>query len=501
MKQEIFKIAHDLSNHDDFHRIYDRIVNSMYFKQLTKRLRNYIKYCSECQLNQIKRHSFYESLQFIVTSIISFHTLAIDFILRLSSMNSDDMNCIMTMTDKFTKRCMILFDKIIYNAKDWINVLITILMTRDWDISREIINDRDRKFMSLFWSIIFKRIKVTLLISTVYHSQIDEQFERINQTIEITLRFWLFDSKNTNWLTILLYLTIFHNNVINVTIDFAFNELIYDFKINDTLNMLKDLFVENYFRLKQIKREFEKKIMIFANVMHKRRYDEAHIDIQFKIDDYAFFKLHVDYIIFDLSNHKFSQQRVDSFKIIDRVYTLTYRLELSFVMQIHFVIFITQLKFASLSNNDSYQRSKSNNSSSITTKNDDFDDFTQTFSYEIERLLNRRIISTDRINYLIKWKNYDSKHNVWYFLHVLDSFKNFVDDYDRQHSRSTKTIDATAIQTTTVTQSIIIAQSVVIEQLLLKALSSTKLVRQSTRKERDERNKNRFRSRFRKTRT
>ena len=114
MKQEIFKITHDLNNHDDFHRIYDKIVNSIYFKQFTKRLRNYIKHCSKCQLNQIKRHSFYESLQLIITSIISFHTLIIDFILKLSFMNSDDMNCIMTMTNKFIKKCMTLFDKFIY---------------------------------------------------------------------------------------------------------------------------------------------------------------------------------------------------------------------------------------------------------------------------------------------------------------------------------------------------------------------------------------------------
>ena len=200
----------------------------------------------------------------------------------------------------------------------------------------------------------------------------------------------------------LLYLTIFHNNAINVTIDFAFNELIYDFRINDTLSMLKDLFAENYFKLKQIKREFAKKIMIFVNVMHKRRYDQIHINIQFKIEDYAFFELYFDYIIFDLSNHKFSQQRVDSFKIIEKIDTLTYRLELSSIMQIHFVIFIAQLKSASSSNSDSYRRSKSNNSSSITTKNDDSDDSTQISSYEIERLLNRRIISTNRINYLVK---------------------------------------------------------------------------------------------------
>ena len=200
----------------------------------------------------------------------------------------------------------------------------------------------------------------------------------------------------------LFYLTIFHNNVINVTIDFAFNELIYDFRINDTLNMLKNLSVENYFKFRQIKREFAKKIIVFANVMHKRRYDQTHINIQLKIEDYAFLELYFDYIIFDLNNHKFSQQRVDFFKITKKIDTLTYRFELSFVMQIHLVIFIAQLKFASSSNSDSYQRSKSNNSSSIITENDDFDDSTQTSSYEIERLLNRRIISINKINYLVK---------------------------------------------------------------------------------------------------
>ena len=88
-------------------------------------------------------------------------------------------------------------------------------------------------------------------------------------------------------------MTISNNNVANVIIDFAFNEFFYDFKINDILIMLKILFVENYFRLKQIKREFVEKIMTFVNVMHKRRYDDVHIDVQFKINDYVFFKLYV----------------------------------------------------------------------------------------------------------------------------------------------------------------------------------------------------------------
>ena len=62
IKQKVFRIIYDLNNHDDFHRIYDKIINFVYIRQLIKRLRTYIEYCSKCQLNQIKRHLFHELL-------------------------------------------------------------------------------------------------------------------------------------------------------------------------------------------------------------------------------------------------------------------------------------------------------------------------------------------------------------------------------------------------------------------------------------------------------
>ena len=72
-------------------------------------------------------------------------------------------------------------------------------------------------------------------------------------------------------------------------------------------------------------------------------------------------------------------------------------------MKIHSMIFIIQLKFVSTFDNDFYQQIKQNaiNSLFVETKNNDKKS-NLTFNYEIERLLNRRIIVIDRINYLIK---------------------------------------------------------------------------------------------------
>ena len=91
------------------------------------------------------------------------------------------------------------------------------------------------------------------------------------------------------------------------------------------------------------------------------------------------------------------------------------------------------------------------------------------------------------------------------FFYVFDSFKNFVDNYDRQHFRSIKisikTIDVIVVRFITTIQFITVVQFAVIEQLLLKILSNTKLIKQSIkekREKRDKRDRNRFKNKFRK---
>ena len=341
MKQKIFRVVYDLNSHSGFHRIYDRLINSVYIRQLTKRLTTYIDYCSECQLNQIKRHSPYESLQPIATSAISFHIIVIDFILALSPFEPKGFDYVMIMTNKFTKRTMTLVDKITYTTKDWTNILITALITSDWSIFRSIISDKDRKFMFIFWRTIFNKLNVSLLIFTTYHSQTNDQSERTNQTLKIAFRFWLFNSNNENWMSVLPYLIVVLNNFANVSTELFSNKLVYDFRVNDSLTLLENLSIENYNKFRQIKRDAAKKAIVFVNVMHKRRYDNMHFDVKLIVDDYAYIRLFADYTIFDLTSYKLSQQRVDSFKIFEKIDTLTYRLKLPSIMRIHLVISIT----------------------------------------------------------------------------------------------------------------------------------------------------------------
>ena len=44
----MFKLTHDFQSHDDFHKIYKRIIENYYIKHLIRRLKRYILHCSQC---------------------------------------------------------------------------------------------------------------------------------------------------------------------------------------------------------------------------------------------------------------------------------------------------------------------------------------------------------------------------------------------------------------------------------------------------------------------
>ena len=143
--------------------------------------------------------------------------------------------------------------------------------------------------------------------------------------------------------------------------------------------------------------------MTFVNAVKKLRYDAAHTSLKLTVDDYAYLCLYNNYTISDLINKKLNQQRINPFKILKKIDILTYRFKLSSIIKIHSIIFIAQLKLTSTFNADSYRRSRfdAEHSSSMQLKNDS-DPKNPAKLYEIEQLLNRRIIVTGRISYLIK---------------------------------------------------------------------------------------------------
>ena len=424
---EIFAFAHDRFEHVDFHKTYDRIMISFFIKKFIRKFQIYVVHCLQCQIHRIVRHFSYDSFRFIQSFSIFFHTMTMNFILALSMTIVDEYDVMLTIICKFIKRVFLMFDKSIWIAKQWVNVFLLVVLSHDWDVSRVIISNRNKKFMLTFWIDVFKRLNIDLLIFIVYHSQIDEQSKRINQTIEIVLRYWIVNNLNVDFIESAFYIQIDINNIVVVEIDYIFNELCYEFRLQDNLDLLFDMSIENWsaFRL-QYRKDVEK-IIVWANMIIKFNYDRRHTSLNLKKSFFVYLRLHHEYIIFDIKSKKLSQQRIDFFKILQKISTFAYRFELSSIMIIHFVVSIAMLESIFIDEN-SYHRFRSNqkHSSSITMKHDD----DSTFYYEIERLLNKRIFR-EKIQYLVKWRDYESTDNVWYNIDDLTNAQNFIDDYEK----------------------------------------------------------------------
>ena len=79
-------------------------------------MRIYLAYYPDYRLYQTARYAPYSSLNPIITPVIPFYTLTINFIIELP--NIRNITILLTITDKFTKKVILVPGKDIYGLED-----------------------------------------------------------------------------------------------------------------------------------------------------------------------------------------------------------------------------------------------------------------------------------------------------------------------------------------------------------------------------------------------
>ena len=106
----------------------------------------------------------------------------------------------------------------------------------------------------------------------------------------------------------------------------------------------------------------------------------------------------------------------------------TYELEFSIAWKIHPVVSVAQLE-PLLRGQNLYQRPKFNYFPAVEMGND----IPGNQSYEIEKLIDKRIRKYNRISiiqYLMKWFWYNPEHNQWKSLSALDNCLDLIEKYE-----------------------------------------------------------------------
>ncbi len=141
-----------------------------------------------------------------------------DFIVELPK-TPDGYDTIVVFVDRLSKMVHLQPTKTTATAIDIANIFFETIF-RLHGLPWVIVSDRDPKFTSKFWKMLFKLTDTKLAMSTAFHPQTDGQTERANRTLEQYLQAFV-NYKQNNWASLLPVAEFTINNAKNASTGFS----------------------------------------------------------------------------------------------------------------------------------------------------------------------------------------------------------------------------------------------------------------------------------------
>ena len=191
---------------------------SYYFSHMRKKVQDYVNRSNLCHKIKSARHKSYEEMRTALTSSWLWASVVMNFIIKLPPskklLTEVIYNSILTIVNQLIKKVRFLPYKEVSDAEELTYTFlrnVTVLQR----LSDKIISDRDKLFMLRFWTALTRQLRLSHKLSTVYHSQMNEQTEWMNQVIEQYLREYM-NYQQTNWVLLLSVAQLIYNTSINV---------------------------------------------------------------------------------------------------------------------------------------------------------------------------------------------------------------------------------------------------------------------------------------------
>ena len=168
-----------------------------------------------------------------------------------------------------------------------------------------------------------------------------------------------------------------------------------------------------------------KDAIAIAIMKSKYYYDKKHRPMFFRPGDKVLLRLYKGYSIPSAKSRKLSQQYIGPFEVLERVGRLAYRLELPAYWRVYPVFSVAMLEPVP-AEEDPWKRPRPDQPSSVYVDGD-----TDTNkSYELEKIVDKRVISRGLVRYLVRWKGYGPQEDVWKTPFQLQNAKELIQDYE-----------------------------------------------------------------------
>ncbi len=424
---------HDQSSvdHSDILRTVKVIKRNYYWSSMWKTIDRYIQNCYVCQCSKTSRNKSNDLLQSLFISEQWWQNIVMNFIIDLSDLYN--YNAILIVICRLLKEKH--YISCIIDDED-ITVEKTAEMLLQWvywihNLSSFIVFNRDSQFIFILWKSLCKQLSISLQLFIIYHSQIDDQSEWVNQNVKRYLCFFCSYMQN-DWFKWLLMIKFVNNNILFSIIFLIFffmnknfhSHMSFDsdiIKYESTCKRLQIAWVEDIFNHMNKTLIFARKALIKTWEQMMNQANKHRKKINYKIESKMF--LNEWNIITAKLFKKLNDKMLNFFQITDFV-DFFYKLKLSNTMHIHDVFYS---KLLHLVINDSLSDQKNEFSRSIVINDED--------EWKINDILNFQWYWR-WLQYWIKWKSYDNDLN-WYNADD-DEFMNaqeMIDDFHIKYSR------------------------------------------------------------------
>jgi hypothetical protein len=335
-----------LGGHSGFPITYAKIRKLFSWKGMKQAVKDFVSSCVVCIQAKPDRAQYPGLLSPLPVPSESWQVISMDFIEGLP--RSSSANCILVVVDRFSKFAHFLPLLHPFFAQQVAQLFLD-QVYRLHGMPTHIVSDRDRIFTSTFWRELFRLAQTSLCMSSAYHPQSDGQTERVNQCLETFLRSFVHSCPKrwSKWLTLaeFWYNTSCHSSTQRSPFEVLYGHPPRHFGLTPlAVSAASD--VDTMLSERAIMLDSVRQHLLRAQQRMKHQAGKRRSDRSFNEGDLVYLKLqpYVQSSLAPRAHQKLSFKYFGPFKILTKIGSVAYKLDLPASSSVHPVFHVSLLK-------------------------------------------------------------------------------------------------------------------------------------------------------------
>ncbi|CAK1543112.1 unnamed protein product [Leptosia nina] len=230
---KILRENHDIpiAGHLGSNRMFNRIREQYYWKNMRSEIETYVKNCIPCQTNKALRKINRAPMQITTTSTTAFERLSLDIVGPLPESGTAKIKYILTLQDDLTKYS-VAYPIRSTTAEETSECLIHFISL--FGIPKTILTDQGTNFTAEMFKETCKFLKIKQLWSSPYHPQTQGALERSHSTLKEYLKSYICENQN-NWPQYVYTAMLAYNTAVHSTTNYT---------PYDSMSSAQEIFIE-----------------------------------------------------------------------------------------------------------------------------------------------------------------------------------------------------------------------------------------------------------------